>query len=97
MDYYRCVLLIKKFSKNYLCLLFPLSGIFPSKSLERSPLRPFGLESKSARKQSKSNAKLIYRTHLYGTIHGNSRERINLCERIKVGFIIFVETMRTVH
>ena len=48
--YLRCVLLINKFSMNYLCLLLPLSGIFPSKSLERSPLRPFGLESKSARK-----------------------------------------------
>ena len=51
---------------NYLCLLLPLFGIFTSKSLERSPLRPFGLESTSARKQSKSNAKLIDRTHLKG-------------------------------
>ena len=31
---FRCVLFINKFSMNYLCLLLPLSGIFPSKSLE---------------------------------------------------------------
>ncbi len=29
---------------KYLCLLLPLSGIFCSKSLGRSPLRPGGLE-----------------------------------------------------
>ena len=40
------------------------TGIVFKVPVERSPLRPFGPESKSARKKSKSNAKLIYRTHL---------------------------------
>ena len=49
---------------NYLCLLLPLFGIFASNPLNRSPLRFCVLEDKFARKKSKSNAKLIYRTHL---------------------------------
>ena len=35
---------------NDLCLLLPLFGIFSSNPLNRSPLRFFGLEAKSARK-----------------------------------------------
>ena len=38
MNEFRCVINI--FSMNELCLLLPLSGIFPSKSLERSRLFP---------------------------------------------------------
>ena len=48
--YFRCVLLINKFSMNYLCLLLTFFGIFAFNPLNRSPLRFGGLEVKSARK-----------------------------------------------
>ena len=48
--YNRWVLLINKFSMNYLCLLLSLFGIFASNPLKRSSLRFGGLEVKSARK-----------------------------------------------
>ena len=46
----RCVLLINKFSMNYLCLCLSLFGIFAPNPLNRSPLRFYGLEVKYARK-----------------------------------------------
>ena len=45
-----CVLIITKFTMNYLRLCLSLFGIFASKDLNRSPLRLFGLETKSTQK-----------------------------------------------
>ena len=46
----RCVLIIIKFYLNYLCLCLSLFCIFALNALNRSSLRFFDLENKSAQK-----------------------------------------------